>query len=191
MGANAYRVVHEGLSAVSLPGSLGVGTTLNVNGVLSGQSLISSSGASAGFKFADRSNNSVTAVWYATSNTVNLFTDLSGTNVISVNESTGATSVTGVWTGPNFIGTSDERLKYDIQPRVIRERLADLLEICDWLWKANSSPGIGPIAQRVREIAPEYVHETEDGVLGIDKAGLALECVAGLSARVRALEGAQ
>ncbi len=39
-------------------------------------------------------------------------------------------------------------------------------------------------------MAPEYVKRDEDGYLSVDKAGLALECVIGLSARVRALEGA-
>lgn len=37
-------------------------------------------------------------------------------------------------------------------------------------------------------MAPEYVHADADGVLAIDKASLALECVIGLAARVRDLE---
>lgn len=38
-------------------------------------------------------------------------------------------------------------------------------------------------------MAPEYVYEDDSGVLGVDKAMLALEAVIGLAARVRALEG--
>lgn len=95
----------------------------------------------------------------------------------------------GTATAVNWIATSDRSLKKNIRKAKANGSLADLLELCTWMWKDGSGAGKGVIAQRVMEIAPEYVHRGHDGLLGIDKAGLALECVIGLADRVRALEG--
>lgn len=91
-------------------------------------------------------------------------------------------------TATNFTATSDRNLKKDITDREVRERLPDMLRFVEYFWKDNDEHGVGLIAQELQEIAPEYVHETVEGVLSIDKAGLAVECVIGLSARLRALE---
>lgn len=93
----------------------------------------------------------------------------------------------GVWSAPNFIATSDERLKKDITDKPARLDLIDKLRLVEFVWKADERKDIGLIAQEVQKIAPEYVHDTE-GTLAIDKTNLLLECVVGLAARVRELE---
>lgn len=97
----------------------------------------------------------------------------------------------GVLTATNFVATSDEDLKTDIKDRKARERLPDLLRFVEFIWKADGKEDLGVIAQEVQKVAPEYVHEGIDGKLAVDKASLALECVIGLAARVRALEGGE
>lgn len=94
----------------------------------------------------------------------------------------------GALTSVNQTATSDETLKTQITPRVARRDLADLIDLYSYLWKSSGRPGLGQIAQKVREVAPEYVHEGTDGILSIDKASLAMECIIGLAARVRELE---
>lgn len=98
---------------------------------------------------------------------------------------------TGTCTAVNFVATSDRELKTDIKERKARERLPDMLRFVDFLWKATGKEAVGVIAQEIREIAPEYVEEfvsNGETRLAVDKAGLALECVIGLAARVRELE---
>lgn len=102
--------------------------------------------------------------------------------------STGNQTWGGTKTAPNFVASSDARLKKNIKTRLPSERLADMLRFVEYLWKNNDEQGVGVIAQEVRVVAPEYVFEDENGMLAVDKAGLALECVIGLAARVRELE---
>lgn len=89
--------------------------------------------------------------------------------------------------GTDFIISSDRRLKKGIKQQAIRPHLADNIRIHEWVLRGSEARGRGEIAQRVLRYAPEYVDQTGD-YLGIDKAGLALESVAGLSQRVRKLE---
>lgn len=77
---------------------------------------------------------------------------------------------------PVVTQTSDARLK-DIHGTFEPRDLGGI-RIADYSWKATGNRGVSPIAQEVREIAPEYVMEAEDGTLSVDKAGLALERVA-------------
>lgn len=102
--------------------------------------------------------------------------------------STGNQTWGGTKTAVNFIASSDARLKKNIKTRLPAERLPDMLRFVEYLWKNNDEQGVGVIAQEVRVVAPEYVFEDENGMLAVDKAGLALECVLGLAARVRELE---
>lgn len=121
-----------------------------------------------------------------------LQTGTSGTIFLRpVNTSTtGQMSLTssGIATTVNFVSTSDERKKDQIKPVDPRDHLADLLELTIYVMLETGKWDRGVIAQQVQRIAPEYVYEDDDGFLGVDKAGLALECVMGLAARVRDLE---
>lgn len=94
----------------------------------------------------------------------------------------------GVFAAPNVIATSDARRKHDIVSRAIDTQLPDQIELYDWLWDGSNTRGTGVIAQHLQRYAPQYVYESDDGILGVDKAGLALEGVAALASRVRALE---
>jgi hypothetical protein len=102
--------------------------------------------------------------------------------------SNGNMSVSGTMTATDHINGSDERLKSDIQPIAPNDHLADMLELCTWLWLKGGRRGYGVIAQRAQKVCPHYVTTGENGMLGVDKAGIALEAVIGLAARVRALE---
>lgn len=102
--------------------------------------------------------------------------------------STGNQTWGGTKTAVNFVATSDARLKKNIRQRLPAERLADMLRFVEYMWKDSGEESVGVIAQEVRSVAPEYVFEDENGMLAVDKAGLALECVIGLAARVRDLE---
>ncbi|MCJ5690417.1 tail fiber domain-containing protein, partial [Klebsiella pneumoniae] len=63
---------------------------------------------------------------------------------------------------------------------------ADRITLRDWQWKKTGDAGVGVIAQEVQEYAPHLV--TMGDSLSVDKAGLALEAVVDLAARVRQLE---
>lgn len=80
----------------------------------------------------------------------------------------------GTATTVNFVSTSDRTRKRDI---VYRDSDKDFstLRLANWIWKDNSTAGVGVIAQDVLEIAPEYVYRSPEGIYGVDKAGLALE----------------
>lgn len=82
--------------------------------------------------------------------------------------------VGGVVTATNFTATSDERLKQDMLP-VTPDRNLELLSLHTWNWRGSGNPGRGVLAQQVKILAPDYVHESADGMLSVDKAGLALE----------------
>lgn len=102
-------------------------------------------------------------------------------NTIALRDSSGR--ITAI----DFISTSDKRLKKDIKDEMPRD-LANLLRFVSFVWTANDKEGLGLIAQEVQQIAPEYVIEGEDGYLAIDKSGLTLEALLGLSAYVSNLE---
>jgi Chaperone of endosialidase len=93
----------------------------------------------------------------------------------------------GVASAVNFSATSDASMKDEIEYIVTRDRLPDMLRFATWLWKDDGERDLGLIAQDVQKVAPEYVYDN-DGILAIDKASLALECVIGLAARVAELE---
>lgn len=150
--------------------------------------------------------NSVTTTSHTHAITVNLgisgttgaltVTNSAGTNAVipvatslaSGLVSTGNQTWGGTKTAVNFVATSDARLKKNINSLAASDRLADMLRFVEYLWKDSGERAVGVIAQEVRSVAPEYVFEDENGMLAVDKAGLALECVIGLAARVRDLE---
>lgn len=88
----------------------------------------------------------------------------------------------------DFVSASDARLKKNIEPTEPRDYLADLLEFVSFVWKEDNKESLGLIAQKVKEVAPEYVHEDEEGYLAVDKASLVLEIALGLAKRLREVE---
>lgn len=96
---------------------------------------------------------------------------------------------TGILSVVDVSSSSDRRLKRDIRPRAADPFLVDSLRLADWEYRADARPGTGVVAQDVQKVAPQYVTKNPTNrYLGVDKAGLALEAVIGLAARVRKLE---
>lgn len=190
VGSVAYRVVHEGLSSVSLAGSLSAQGSVSGGSLSSTSGGVTTSGAGSGLLFNDRTSGFTHALFGA-ANVITLFStaDTSNNNLVQINATNANATCQGTWTGPNFIGTSDERLKEDIADFVPRDDLAELVRFVSYVRKASGRHELGVIAQQLQKIAPEYVYEGEDGILGVDKAGLALEVAMGLAIRVRDLEG--
>ena len=155
-----------------------VSGTLNVTGIITGSSAVRSS---------QNFESTVGAVVLApgSAGTVYLRPNGVGSSSGELTLSTG-----GVATAVNFTGTSDRRLKKLIRKHVVREDLADMIALKTWLWKRTGEAGLGPIAQQVQDVAPEYVHRSDSGMLSVDKAGLAIEMAVGLAARLRRLEAA-
>jgi hypothetical protein len=96
---------------------------------------------------------------------------------------------TGVVTAPNFVSSSDARLKSEV------ETIADALTLVCALRGVRFTMGgtrqIGVIAQEVDPILPEVVHEDLRGQLSVaygNITGLLIEAVKELTARVAALE---
>ena len=101
---------------------------------------------------------------------------------------TGA-SFTGVVTAPNFVSSSDARLKSEV------ETIADALALVSALrgvrFTMDGSRQIGVIAQEVEAILPEVVRADDAGQLSVaygNITGLLIEAVKELAARVAALE---
>lgn len=169
-------------------GNIASSSAVTAPSMTSTTSGITTTGTGAGFTFTDRANAGLSWTWYA-SGTLGILYSASVGPVITANYSTANVTVSGTWTGPNFIGTSDERLKEDVADFVPRDDLAELVRFVSYVRKSSGRHELGVIAQQLQKIAPEYVYEGEDGILGVDKAGLALEVAMGLAIRVRDLEG--
>ena len=96
---------------------------------------------------------------------------------------------TGVVTAPNFVSSSDARLKSEV------ETIADALALVSALrgvrFTMDGSRQIGVIAQEVEAILPEVVRADDAGQLSVaygNITGLLIEAVKELAARVAALE---
>ena len=99
---------------------------------------------------------------------------------------------TGIITAPNFVSSSDARLKSEV------ETIADALALVSALrgvrFTMDGSRQIGVIAQEVEPVLPEVVRDNEAGQLSVaygNITGLLIEAVKELAARVAALEEAR
>lgn len=96
---------------------------------------------------------------------------------------------TGVVTAPNFVSSSDARLKSEVE--TIADALALVCALRGVRFTMGGTRQIGVIAQEVDPILPEVVHEDLRGQLSIaygNITGLLIEAVKELTARVAALE---
>jgi hypothetical protein len=98
---------------------------------------------------------------------------------------------TGAVTAPNFVSSSDARLKSEV------ETIADALALVSALrgvrFTMDGCRQVGVIAQEVETVLPEVVREGEAGQLSVaygNITGLLIEAVKELAARVAALEEA-
>jgi hypothetical protein len=77
----------------------------------------------------------------------------------------------GKITATDFIATSDERLKTRITPMPVG--LIDDIKPVSWDWIDGGGKSAGVVAQQLQEIGlGDYVHENEDGQLGVNYQAL-------------------
>lgn len=109
----------------------------------------------------------------------------------------GAASATGLrFNGTTLIAnnvtlTSDGRLKQDVATVQNPLALVEALEGVSFVWSQSGRDDFGVIAQDVREVLPELVHEDAAGYLSVNYTGLVpilIEAVKELSRRVAELE---
>ena len=99
---------------------------------------------------------------------------------------------TGVVTAPNFVSSSDARLKSDVE--TIANALALICALRGVRFTMDGSRQIGVIAQEVETVLPEVVRDNEAGQRFVaygNITGLLIEAVKELAARVAALEEAR
>jgi hypothetical protein len=115
--------------------------------------------------------------------------DGSGLTGISGGIPSGDYTHNGKITATDFISTSDERLKDNITP--IPVGLIDDIKPVSWEWKDGSGTSAGVVAQQLQSAGlGDYVHENEDGQLGVNYQALTailLAEVINLKAEVEAL----
>lgn len=95
----------------------------------------------------------------------------------------------GAITSPDFIATSDERVKDNITTAPVG--LIDSLKGREWQWKESGEKGSGVVAQELEQVLPHLVHEDDDGVKSVSYMGLLaymIEEVKALKAEVEALK---
>ena len=103
----------------------------------------------------------------------------------------GATFTGGV-TAPNFVSSSDARLKSDIV--TIAGALDLVCAMRGVRFTMNGRRQLGVVAQEVIDVLPELVREDENGMLSVaygNITGLLIEAVKELSAKVARLEEAR
>ena len=97
---------------------------------------------------------------------------------------------TGVVTAPNFVSSSDARLKSEVE--TIANALALVSALRGVRFTMDGSRQIGVVAQEVEPVLPEAVRVGEAGQLSVaygNITGLLIEAVKELAARVAILEG--
>lgn len=98
---------------------------------------------------------------------------------------------TGTVTAPNFVSSSDARLKSDVE--TIAEAVSLVCALRGVRFSMDGTRQIGVIAQEVKAVLPELVRsDPESGLLSVaygNITGLLIEAVRELAARVADLEG--
>lgn len=108
---------------------------------------------------------------------------------IAAKASLSGATFTGVVTAPNFVSSSDARLKSDID--TIVDALAVVSAMRGVRFTMDGTRQLGLVAQEVAEVLPEVVRADENGMLSVaygNIAGLLIEAVKELSAKVDRLE---
>ena len=96
---------------------------------------------------------------------------------------------TGVVTAPNFVSSSDGRLKSEVE--TISDALAIVCALRGVRFNMDGSRQIGVIAQETKVVLPEVVRDNEAGLLSVaygNITGLLIEAVKELAARLAVLE---
>lgn len=100
-------------------------------------------------------------------------------------------TLTGNITAPDFILSSDERLKINLTPLSSVLSLLEDISAYRYTHKKTNRQEVGVLAQEIRKILPEAVTQDSDGMLGVSYdrlVPLLLMAVKELSAKVKHLE---
>lgn len=91
----------------------------------------------------------------------------------------------GTKTAVNFVASSDERLKDNIESLNIDECLNTVLSLrpASYTWKINGEYDTGLIAQEVDRVIPHKVHKSEDGTLALSYSKLVTELIGAVQAQ--------
>ncbi len=119
------------------------------------------------------------------SGTVNVASVLGQTATFSGNVSVG-----NLYSVGDVVAQSDLRLKTDLQ--VIDRAAERVQQLRGYTFTKDGRRGTGVVAQEVQRVLPEAVHEDADGTLSVaygNMAGLLIEALRDLTARVERLEG--
>jgi hypothetical protein len=163
----------------------GLLATLSPNGFdLGGRNLfaqhISAVGGDAMVQIGSRDNGYTSPLFYSQTNVLRLWWGADKTTF----------DVSGnFWTAGNITSASDARLKSNV--RQLEDGLALATSLRGVRFEKDGEEQIGVIAQEVREVVPEVVRESEDGMLGVDYSRLTavlIEAVKTLTGRVADLE---
>jgi hypothetical protein len=104
-------------------------------------------------------------------------------------DTTTAQTMKSTLTAPDFIATSDERVKDNITTAPVG--LVDSLKGREWDWKESGEKGSGVVAQELEAVLPHLVHTDDDGMKSVSYNGLVaylIEEVRALRAEVEALK---
>lgn len=103
----------------------------------------------------------------------NIYLDSSNNIGIGTTVANTKLEVLGGVTATEFNNTSDFNLKDDIKTIENPLEIADALRGVTFLWKSNSEPSMGVIAQELEEVLPELVHGGDvktvnyNGIIGV------------------------
>ena len=109
--------------------------------------------------------------------------------VIAAKAALSGATFTGVVTAPNFVSSSDARLKSHVE--TIADALSLICALRGVRFTMDGDRQIGVVAQEVEPILPEVVRADQAGQLSVaygNITGLLIEAVKELTARVAALE---
>lgn len=115
--------------------------------------------------------------------------------VFTANRANQTVTTYAVWTGPNFVGTSDRDLKKNIKS--LKDdyclKIIKGMRPVSFQWKKSGAHDLGFIAQEVLDVVGCLVHESTQGYLGVDYDHLTAPIIGALQnilERLEALERA-
>ena len=90
-----------------------------------------------------------------------------------------------------FVTYSDERLKTDVAPMQNGLETINNLKAVNFTWKKDGVRDFGFMAQELKQVVPQAVHGTEEGLLGVDYGRLSAILVSAIqeqSAQIASLK---
>ena len=121
-------------------------------------------------------------------NTTTFHIKRSGTSAIAIDGSANCTFSKNV-TAPDFVATSDERVKDNISTAPVG--IIDSLKGREWDWAESGEKGSGVVAQELEQVLPHLVHTDDEGMKSVAYNGLLaylIEEVKSLRAELEALK---